>query len=146
MYKLSKTGQDKLNTCHADIQTIITKLLEVYDITVVEGTRTQEQQMQYFKEGKSRLDGITKKSKHQSLPSMAIDIIPCKEGTNAFSGKVTDNYRFFYMSGLINQITYQLLQEGKITHNIRWGGDWNSDTIYSDETFQDLPHFELVGE
>jgi hypothetical protein len=26
---------------------------------------------------------------------------------------------------------------------IRWGGDWDSDNIMKDQTFNDLPHFQL---
>jgi peptidoglycan L-alanyl-D-glutamate endopeptidase CwlK len=37
-----------------------------------------------------------------------------------------------------------LLVEGKISHAIRWGGDWDSDDIFDDQNFDDLPHFELV--
>lgn len=27
---------------------------------------------------------------------------------------------------------------------IRWGGDWDLDTDLKDNTFDDLPHFELI--
>ena len=27
--------------------------------------------------------------------------------------------------------------------SIRWGGDWNGDGTLTDQTFNDLPHFEL---
>lgn len=27
---------------------------------------------------------------------------------------------------------------------IRWGGDWDGDWIHTDQSFHDLPHFELV--
>ena len=27
---------------------------------------------------------------------------------------------------------------------IRWGGDWDSDNIMKDQTFNDLPHFEII--
>jgi hypothetical protein len=27
--------------------------------------------------------------------------------------------------------------------NVRWGGDWDSDWSFIDQTFHDLPHWEL---
>jgi len=39
----------------------------------------------------------------------------------------------------------RLYNEGKITHKLRWGGDWDSDKVFDDQNFDDLPHFELVS-
>lgn len=64
MYGFTKESQEKLNSCHRDLQIIMNKLIEIYDFKVLEGLRTTEQQVQYFKDGKSKLDGIIKKSKH----------------------------------------------------------------------------------
>ncbi len=41
-------------------------------------------------------------------------------------------------------IAQKLKDEGKITHSIRWGGDWNMNTMIKDESFRDTGHFELV--
>lgn len=151
MAELSQAGKDKLATCHIDLQVIMSEVIKVYDFSVLEGIRTTELQQKYFKEGKSKLDGVTKKSNHQGKPdasgkvvSYAIDIMPYKTGTNAFSGKLTDNNRFYFLAGIVFGITERLKAEGKITHSIRWGGDWDSDHVYDDENFMDLPHFELV--
>lgn len=134
----------KLNTCHPDIQKILHELIKVYDVTVLEGERTLEKQQEYFAKGMSKLDGITKRSKHQSSPSMAVDIMPYKEGTNAFSGKELDDRRFYYMMGMVNVIAKQLKDAGEITHSVRFGLDWDGDDVFSDQNFHDLPHFELT--
>lgn len=146
MYKFGEKSQSRLDTCHKDLQLIMNEVIKHYDISILEGHRTQEQQEDYFKRGLSKLDGVIKKSKHQSYPSMAVDIMPFKKGTNAFSGEVEDIMRFFYLAGLVKAITEELLEEGKITHNIRWGGDFNQNDIYYDTTFNDFPHFELIKE
>lgn len=143
-YVFSKKSLDKLETCHKDIQTILKELIQYYDFSIVEGHRSQETQMKYFAEGKSKLDGVHKKSKHQSYPSMAVDIMPWKKGTNAFSGKELDNRRFYLMMGMIKAIAYRLKDEGTITHSVRFGLDWDGDDTFADQTFHDLPHFELV--
>lgn len=144
MYTLSEKSAEKLSTCHVDIQKIISELLKILDVSVVEGHRTQEQQIQYFKEGKSKLDGITNKSKHQEFPSMAIDIMPYASGENAFSGKELDNRRFYFTMGAVKAISERLFETKEITHKVRFGLDWDSDAVFSDQTFHDLPHFELV--
>ena len=144
MYSFSNKSLAKLRTCHPDIQEILKELIAMYDFSVLEGHRSTETQQKYFSEGKSKLDGISKKSKHQSMPSMAVDIMPYKKDSNAFSGEELDSRRFYMMMGMIKAITRRLLIQGKITHNVRFGLDWDSDDTFKDQSFHDLPHFELV--
>lgn len=144
MAEFSSKSKEKLETCHADIQKILNTLIKSYDFSVLEGTRTKATQMKYFREGKSKLDGIRKKSKHQSRPSMAVDIMPWAKNTNAFSGNELDNRRFYTMMGMVKAISIDLLSKGEITHKVRFGLDWDGDDTYRDQTFHDLPHFELI--
>lgn len=144
MYSFGSKSMERLDTCHEDIKAIMNEVIKVYDVSVLEGHRTQETQMQYYADGKSNLDGVTIKSKHQSFPSMAIDIMPYKKGTNAFSGKESDNRRFYLMMGIVKAVATKLKEEGKISHNVRFGLDWDGDDTYSDQNFHDIPHFELV--
>jgi peptidoglycan L-alanyl-D-glutamate endopeptidase CwlK len=37
-----------------------------------------------------------------------------------------------------------LYKKGMIEHHIRWGGDWDGDQDFRDQTFDDLAHFELI--
>ena len=48
------------------------------------------------------------------------------------------------MQGMVKAIAKKLLEEGKITHDVRFGLDWNSNDLFEDQTFDDLPHFELI--
>lgn len=143
-YEFSKRSLENFKTLHPDLQKILGELIMVYDFSIIEGHRTLETQQKYFKEGKSKLDGINKKSKHQSFPSMAVDIMPYKSGTNAFSGHEKDSRRFYFMMGMVQAIVHKLLLKGEITHNVRFGLDWDGDETYRDQTFDDLPHFELI--
>lgn len=145
MYTFGAKSQERLNTCHEDIQAILNELIKIYDFSVLEGHRSVATQQQYFKEGKSKLDGLVKLSKHQSYPSMAVDIMPYKKGTNAFSGDEYDDRRFYVMMGMVKAIAARLLEEGKITHSVRFGLDWDGDDTFRDQSFHDLPHFELVA-
>ena len=147
MYKFGKRSKSRLDTCHKDIVIIMEEAIKLYDFSVLEGLRTAEKQAEYFETGRSKLDGVHKKSKHQddgSGLSKAIDLMPYKKGSNAFSGKSKDKARFYYLGGVIKAVAYRLLEEGKITHKIRWGADWDSDDLFDDQNFDDLPHFELV--
>jgi peptidoglycan L-alanyl-D-glutamate endopeptidase CwlK len=74
---------------------------------------------------------------------MAVDIMPYKKGTNAFSGQEKDNRRFYFLMGIIKSVTERLYQEKEITHKVRFGIDWDMDDIYNDQSFDDMPHIEL---
>lgn len=147
-YSFSEISRERLDTCHPDIVKIMDELIKIYDVSVLEGLRTTEKQKEYFETGRSKLDGVFKKSKHQddgSGLSRAIDIMPYSKGSNAFSGKTKDNYRFYFMMGIVKGIASRLLEKGEITHDVRFGLDWDSDNIYTDQNFDDLPHMELIN-
>lgn len=145
MAKFSNTSLQKLNTCHPDIVLIMSEAIKIADFTILEGSRPDELQYKYFKEGKSKLDGIKQKSKHQVTKqnplSMAVDVAPYPLD---FSNSHKKLSRFYFLAGIIKATAHRLKEEGKITHSIRWGGDWDSDHDFTDNTFDDLPHFELI--
>lgn len=148
MYKFGKRSILHYNTLHKDLQLILDELIKIYDVSVIEGVRSEDRQTKLFIEGKSQLDGVVKKSKHQANKdgvSMAVDILPYYKGENAFSGKELDNSRFYFMMGLVKKITIDLIKNKKISHDIRFGLDWDGDNIYNDSNFHDLPHMELIS-
>jgi peptidoglycan L-alanyl-D-glutamate endopeptidase CwlK len=143
MYKFGEKSQTRLLTLHPDLQKILSEAIKIYDFSIIEGHRTLEMQQSYYDRGFSKLDGVERKSKHQSYPSMAVDIMPYKKGTNAFSGQEKDNRRFYFLMGIIKSVTERLYQEKEITHKVRFGIDWDMDDIYNDQSFDDMPHIEL---
>ncbi len=70
--------------------------------------------------------------------------MPYKKGTNAFSGKTKDNARFYFLMGMVKITAKNLIRKGIITHDVRFGLDWDNDDIFTDQNFDDLPHFELT--
>ncbi len=146
LYKFSKSSQVQLDTCHPDIQLILNELIKIYDFKVIEGLRTTERQQLLFNEKVTKIDGIKELSKHQAKNgiSLAVDIMPVKLKTNAFSGHIKDDARFYTMQGMVKAISLKLYQENKIQHKIRFGLDWDGDDTYRDQTFHDLPHIELI--
>jgi peptidoglycan L-alanyl-D-glutamate endopeptidase CwlK len=142
MYKFGKNSAIRLNTCHDDLQLILNETIKYIDFSILEGTRTLETQQKYFRDGKSKLDGINKISKHQSTPSYAVDIAPYPID---FKNVSKSKARFYFLAGMMFQASSELFDKGVITHKLRWGGDWDNDKEFYDQSFDDLPHFELVG-
>ena len=142
MFRLGKTSKKRLETCHKDLQLIINEAIKItnVDFGVAEGHRSIEKQKQYFDEGKSKIDGVNKKGKHNYNPSLAVDIYPYFN-----NGAKWDNEHLSYLAGVVHAVSSLLLEQGKISHKIRWGGNWDMDgVILLDQSFDDRPHFELI--
>ncbi len=142
MYAFGKESRSKLATCHQDLQLIMNEAIAIsnVDFGIAEGERSIAQQIIYFREGKSKIDGVTQKGKHNYSPSLAVDIYPFIEGKPKW-----DNEHLSYLAGVFHAVSEMLFKTGKINHKLRWGGNWNSDgTILIDQSFDDRPHFELV--
>jgi peptidoglycan L-alanyl-D-glutamate endopeptidase CwlK len=132
MYKFSKTSKRRLNTCHPLLQLLFNRVIEHYDCSVLEGVRNKNVQNNYYKNGKSKLK--YPKSKHNKIPSMAIDVAPYLNGDVIY-----DKELCYHFAGIVMGIAAVL------GIDIRWGGDWDEDHDIYDQSFNDLVHFELVG-
>lgn len=134
MPKFGRTSRVRLRTCHRELIILCENVIEHVDFSVVEGHRSKELQDQYFSEGKSFLKWP--QSKHNKEPSMAVDIIPYPAGYNERAMLV--------LAGFVLRTVALLQYQGIITHKIRWGGDWDGDGDYDDNSLWDPWHFELV--
>lgn len=139
--KFSTTSKDRLSTCHDDIQKIMGIAISIsnIDFGIAEGHRSIEKQKEYFDAGKSKIDGVTRKGKHNYTPSMAVDIYPYINGKAEW-----DNEHLSYLAGIIHAVSEMLYLDGKISHRIRWGGNFNMNGIILEQSFDDTPHFELI--
>ncbi len=124
MPKFSKRSQDRLNTTDERLIKLFTEVIKYFDCTILEGKRTVDRQKMLVAQGKSK----TMNSKH--LTGKAVDVAPYPIDWN-------DRERFTYFAGFVQGIASQ---KG---FNIRWGGDWDQDKDLKDNSFDDLPHFEL---
>lgn len=129
MYKFSQRSLDNLKNVDERLVRICNELIKRVDFTVIEGFRSPERQKELFDKGFSRIDGISKKGKHNYSPSLAIDIIPYKNGHNPFDGSKESDIMFNNLAKEFKQVAKEL------NINITWGGDW--------ESFVDKPHFQL---
>ena len=147
-FNFSQESKIQLETCHHLLQQVATQAIQlgVIDFKVFEGYRSPERQHKLFLDGKSKIDGYTKKGKHNYSPSLAFDAIPCfiKKGKNVFGWDVSNG---LVMVGVMLS-AWSLLQR---TNNecrgyvIRSGADWNRNRTYvTDQSFDDIWHIELV--
>lgn len=128
MYKFSQRSLDNLKNVDERLVRICNELIKRIDFAVIEGFRTPERQKELYDKGFSKIDGISKKGKHNYNPSLAIDIIPYKKGHNPFDGSKESDIMFDNLAKEFKQVAKEL------GINITWGGDWK---------FIDKPHFQL---
>lgn len=137
MFNLSKKSHEKLTQCHIDLQTIFREVIKIHDCIIIEGHRDEEAQNKAFQTLKSKLKWPN--SKHNQDPSLAVDVSPHPIDWN-------DTKRWYFFAGLVLGISERLLKEGKIKHKIRWGGDWKGKFDFKSNSFNDLPHFEIIDD
>ena len=131
MYSFSKRSLDNLKNADKRLVDICNELIKITDFTVIESYRSIERQQELFNKGFSKIDGISKKGKHNYFPSLAIDIIPFKKGHNPFDGSKESDLMFNELAKQFKEVAKQL------NIKIQWGGNWVN--------FSDKPHFELVS-
>jgi len=129
MYKFGKSSQARLDTCHPSIQAILEEAIQIVDFTVLCGHRTKEEQDDVFHKGMSKVQFPN--SRHNTMPSQAVDIAPYPIDWNNLE-------RFTHLIGIIRGIAHS---KGI---DIRCGIDWDCDGDITDHSFMDYPHFELV--
>ena len=159
MFKLGKSSKERYDTLHKDLRAVIDKALmySSIDFSIIEGYRPVEKQMEYYKRGREEIDGkwvIVDKSKvityvdgyfvkgkHNYDPSRAFDFcvyIPGKRHMNY------DKSHMVALGHMFITLGKQLFDEGKITHKVRWGADFNRNgEICEKDTFCDMPHIQL---
>jgi len=128
MPDFSQRSLDRLASCDAQLQALFHTVIQHMDCTVLEGHRQQERQDAAFARGQSKVRWPN--SKHNILPSRAIDVAPWPIDWE-------DRERFHLFGGLVLGIARQR------AIGLRWGGDWDSDFQVKDNRFDDLVHFEL---
>jgi peptidoglycan LD-endopeptidase CwlK len=135
MPTFGKTSNQRLDTCHTDLQVIAHEVIKVFDFSVICGHRNQTAQMLAYESGKSQVNWPN--SRHNTYPSMALDVSPYPIDWN-------DTGAFYLLVGYFQLTAQRLLDEGRITHRLRSGADWNGNHKTKDQKFHDLPHHELV--
>jgi hypothetical protein len=170
MPSFSKVSEDRIKSCHPALAKLMYRVIQDIDISILEGYRSTSKQLALYDEGKSKV--LKSKHNHTILDnsgeelewSLAINIAPYPVNFGKTPKDILRSYvdtrmdaealatldrqlvecnkvfaRFYYMAGRVQTLAESM----GIT--IRWGGDWDSDKDFFDQTFDDLVHFELVG-
>ncbi len=130
MPKFGKRSKQRLQGVDSKLVNVLNEVCKYFDITVIEGLRSQERQNELVAQGKSK----TKFGKH--VQGKAVDIAPYPIDWNARDD-------FHYLGGFVLGIASQM------GINVRWGGDWSDSSLSQnrrttkDNNFDDLVHFEL---
>lgn len=135
MPQFGKSSLQKLATLDPRLQKVLNKAIQNGpDMTIIYGHRTKEEQDKEFNSGNSKLQWPN--SKHNSSPSLAVDIAQWDSKLNGINWE--DLKSFHVLAGYILGIGAEM------GIKLRWGGDWNRNFSYTDQTFHDLPHIEVV--
>lgn len=121
MPKFSARSQLHLATCHPELQRLFNEAIKRRDCTVLCGHRTKEDQNEAFLKGNSKLSWP--RSKHNKMPSLAVDVMPYPLKWDDVKGH--DEFADF--------IKHLAIELGI---KVRWGGDFKG--------FRDVPHWELT--
>ena len=130
MPRFGKRSRDRLKGVDAKLVNVLNEVVKYFDITIIEGLRSQKRQDELVAEGKSK----TKFGKH--VLGKAVDLAPYP-----IDWKARDD--FHLLGGFVLGVASQM------GVNVRWGGDWSSSSLYKgkrttkDNSFDDLVHFEL---
>lgn len=124
-------SQKVLSTCSLLLQEVANEAIKIFDFSVVCGTRGKEDQENACASGKSKVHYPN--SKHNSNPSLAMDLCPYRDGALQWK----DTKAFIHLAGIIKAVAFE---KGI---KVRWGGDFNRNNNFSDDSFVDMPHFEL---
>jgi peptidoglycan L-alanyl-D-glutamate endopeptidase CwlK len=137
--KFSNTSKRRLAGCHPILRRLCHDAIAVRNFSVVSGYRSSEEQDALFEDGLTTLRGG--QSKHNAVDeegepcSLAVDLAPWYPGERI---PWDDRQRFVaFGSWFVGFAAAQGVE-------LRWGGDWDGDWIFTDQKFHDLPHFELV--
>jgi len=141
------TSTLKLNTSHYRLQVLFEHIVKYYDCTILYGHRGEEAQNRLFSEKKSKVQWPD--SEHNSNPSRAVDVAPwpipenwgdlSRNDAPARDLEWKERVKFYEFAGIVKFVAKQM------GIRVRWGGDWDGDGAYTDQSFDDLLHWELLG-
>lgn len=129
MPKFSQKSLDRLEQADDRLQLICFEAIKLIDFSVLYSYRTPEEQRRLYAKGRTQpgrkvtnMDGTTKRSYHNYLPSYAVDLAP-------YPVDWADINRFKELAKVIKGVA------AKLQIPVEWGGDWKS--------LKDYPHFQI---
>ena len=149
MNTFSDRSQRRLDSCRNHLRKVFALALQrsAIDFGIAEGARSLETQKTYFLKGVSKINpdayatemALLEDAKHIVTNtvklSRAVDIFAYVPGKKRLT---YDERHLCYIAGVVMSCAKEL------DVKLRWGGNWDRDgEIVTDQTFDDLVHFEL---
>lgn len=132
MPRFSRRSTAILADCDHHLRILFEQVIKFRDCTVICGFRGKADQDKAYWAGRSKL--CWPDSLHNQNPSRAVDVAPYINGRISYD---PGDCRVF--AGVVLGVAYCL----NLGDRIRWGGDWDRDADTTDQTFNDLVHFEI---
>lgn len=136
-YKFSSKSSERMKGIHPDLIVIFTEAIKNspidFGIPKLGGMRTSEEQLALYMDEKSKCDGVNSISNHQK--GKALDFYAYVDGAASWK-----KHHLSMVASVIMTTAKRLHKEGKISHEVYWGGQFGS----SDFSGWDMPHIELV--
>ena len=111
------------------------------DNSLLVGFRDEDNQDKAFDSGNSKVQWPD--SYHNEFPSMAVDATPYPKPLNWGEDNRDEYEKFRYFAFYVLGVADVLYALGAIDHQLEWGGDWDNDKDVTDNSFNDLLHFQL---
>jgi len=112
-----------LENVHPALVELFSEVVKVRDCTIVSGFRTESEQTALLEHDPPRTTLAWPNSKHNSIPSRAVDVAPYPIDWSDISG-------FCYFAGYVQRVAEDM------GIAVRWGGFWRR--------FPDYSHWELA--
>jgi hypothetical protein len=123
MPTFSEVSSDRLYSCATPLITLFETVVLTYDCSIISGFRTEEEQNALFYNDPPRTQLVWPFSRHNSIPSRAVDVMPYPVDWSDIAGVC-------HFAGYVQRVAEEL------NINVEWGGSW--------QRFKDYPHWELT--
>lgn len=131
-FSFGQRSQREFDSLDYRLRQVLESAIQIVDFSIICGHRNKSGQTDAFNKGVSKLPWP--RSKHNTQPSKAVDIAPYPiDWTNNSLVRA----RWYHLMGIIYAISRNYGTD------LRFGLDWNSNLIFTDQNFHDLPHIEL---
>lgn len=152
MPRFSSTSTRRLETVDPDLSRLFAEVVKRRDCTILCGVRSKTEQDLAVSSGRSKMTWPN--SKHNVLNpddlARAVDVAPYFANQNhSIVWPTAAKTKIVYAKecGLYyNFAGYVQAVADRMGIRVRWGGDWNGNHRYTDQSFDDLIHWELVGD
>lgn len=114
-----------LSIVDPELQRLFRQIVQGFDCTVLSGKRTLDEQHELVAAGRSK----TLTSKH--LTGDAVDVMPWPVDWH-------DTKTHYAFCGYVRGVA------GMMGIEVRGGHDWDRDWTFTDQTFHDIPHWEIL--